>query len=104
MQGGLKDRKNVGKCVEHHENMENSGIQGHFTNHSLRVTTATLGLENGIPTKLLQERTGHRSSESLKRYLRTSATAKRKMSEILNGNKGRQWRTRFVSQVCTIKN
>ena len=23
LQGGLKDRKNVGKCVEHHENMEN---------------------------------------------------------------------------------
>ena len=29
---------------------KDAGIQGHFTNHSLRVTTATLGLEKGIPT------------------------------------------------------
>ena len=37
-----------------------AGIDGYFTNHSLRATTATRGLEKGIPEKFIIERTGHR--------------------------------------------
>ena len=38
-----------------------AGIEGQFTNHSLRVTTAwTGGLQKGIPDKFVTERTEHR--------------------------------------------
>ena len=30
-----------------------AGIDGYFTNHSLRATTATCGLEKGIPEKFI---------------------------------------------------
>lgn len=35
-------------------------IQGRFTNHSLRATTATRGLQEGIAGKFVMARTGHR--------------------------------------------
>jgi integrase len=37
-----------------------AGIDGNFTNHSLRATTVTRGLEKGVPEKLIMARTGHR--------------------------------------------
>ena len=40
---------------------EEAGTESYFTNHSLRATTATRGLEKGIPEKLIMERTGHRT-------------------------------------------
>jgi integrase len=43
---------------------EKAGIEGHYTNHSLRVTTATRGLEKGIAEKYVMERTGHRDVRS----------------------------------------
>lgn len=64
---------------------ELAGIQGHHTNHSLRATTATLGLAKGIPDKMLMERTGHRSVKSLHAYQRPSEEVKEKVSEILQG-------------------
>jgi integrase len=35
-----------------------AGIEGNFTNHSLRTTLATRGLVKGIPDKLNMEKTG----------------------------------------------
>ena len=43
---------------------ESVGIQGK-TNHSLRATGATRLFEGNVPEKLIQERTGYRSSEAL---------------------------------------
>lgn len=40
-----------------------AGIDGHFTNHSLRATAATTLYEHGIDEQLIMERTGHRSIE-----------------------------------------
>ena len=37
-----------------------TGMTGNKTNHCLRVTTATQGLDVGVPEKMLLERTGHR--------------------------------------------
>ena len=44
---------------------EAAGIKGHFTNHSLRATTATRGLTKGVPEKFVMERTGHCDVRSL---------------------------------------
>ena len=55
---------------------EKAGIEGHYTNHSLRVTTATRGLEKGIAEKYVMERTGHRDARSLHRYQRPKVQQK----------------------------
>lgn len=49
---------------------EQAGIKGNKTNHSLRATGATELYESGVPEKLIQERTGHRSLEALRVYER----------------------------------
>ena len=51
-----------------------AGIKGNKTNHSLRATGTTELYESGVPEKLIQERTGHRSLEALRviLYERTS--------------------------------
>ena len=58
-----------------------AGIEGNFTNHSLRATTATRGLAKGIPDKLIMERTGHRDVRSLQQYQRPSVEYKVQMSK-----------------------
>ena len=45
-------------------------IGGQFTNSSLRATTATRGLQKGIPDKFVMERTRHREVRSLQKYQR----------------------------------
>ena len=49
-----------------------AGVQGNKTNHSLRATGATRMYQSGIPEKVIQERTGHRSLEGLRSYERSS--------------------------------
>ena len=43
-----------------------AGIEGHFTNHSLRATGATQLFERNVPEKVIQEFTGHRSVKGLR--------------------------------------
>ena len=40
-----------------------AGIDGHYTNHSLRATAATSLYQHGVDEQLIMERTGHRSVE-----------------------------------------
>ena len=42
--------------------MEQAGISGYFSNHSLRATTATRLFQADIPEQLIKEQTGHRSN------------------------------------------
>ena len=49
------------------------GISGK-TNHSLRATGASQMFQAGVPEKIVQERTGHRSTEALRMYERTTTT------------------------------
>ncbi|CAB3984920.1 Zinc finger MYM-type 3 [Paramuricea clavata] len=56
------------------------GIDGNFTNHSLRATTVTHGLEKGVPEKLMMARTGHRDRRSLLTYQRPGVSAKQAVS------------------------
>lgn len=57
-----------------------AGIEGYYTNHSLRATTATRGLEKGIAEKFIMERTGHRDVRSLQRYQRPTVQKKVEIS------------------------
>ena len=62
---------------------KDAGLQGQFSNHSLRATTATRGLEKGISDKLIMERTGHRDIRSLQRYQRPDVSTKIEISKAL---------------------
>ena len=59
-------------------------IQGNKTNHSLRATGATALFDSGIPEKVIQERTGHRSVEALRTYEHTTENQHRQVSSILS--------------------
>ena len=56
-------------------------IDGNFTNHSLRATTVTRGLEKGVPEKLIMGRTGHRDRRSLLTYQRPDVSTKQAVSK-----------------------
>ncbi len=59
---------------------------GYFTNHSLRRSCATRLYDAGIPEQVIQETTGHLSSDGIKAYKCTSSSLKRKASELLQGS------------------
>jgi len=64
---------------------DKAGISSGFTNHSLRAYGATALFQAKVPEKLIQERTGHRSLQSLRQYERTSSTQLVDVSNILAG-------------------
>ena len=78
-----------------------AGIEGNKTNHSLRATTATRGLEIGIPDKLLMECTGHRSLASLHNYQRPSEEQKVMVSRGLEGIEDESARAFKAKRVST---
>ncbi len=51
--------------------MNKIGAEGHFTNHSLRVSAATRMFSSGIEEQIVKERTGHRS-DAVRAYKRMS--------------------------------
>ena len=63
---------------------KDADLQGQFSNHSLRATTATRGLVKGISDKLIMERKGHRDIRSLQRYQRPDVSTKIEISKALN--------------------
>ena len=64
-----------------------AGIQGYFTNHSLRTTAATLLYHAGVDEQLVMERTGHHSLEGIRNYQRTSIKQCETISDVLNCKK-----------------
>ena len=68
---------------------EEAGISGKKTNHSLRRTAATTLFEKGVPEKIIQGVTGHRSTIGLRTYERESVKQKQAVSTILSGSKRR---------------
>ena len=48
-----------------------AGLEGHFTNHSLRATCASRMYDKNVPEQIIKETTGHRS-ECVRTYKRTS--------------------------------
>ena len=64
-----------------------AGIGGYKTNHSLRATAATRLYSSGIDEQLVMERTGHRSTEGVRSYKRTSSEQQEAVSDILSSHK-----------------
>ena len=61
-----------------------AGIGGYKTNHSLRATAATRLYSSGVNEQLVMERTGHRSTEGVRSYKRTSSEQQEAVSDILS--------------------
>ena len=63
-----------------------AGIEGQFTNHSLRATTATRALKKGIPDKFVMQRTGQRDVRSLQKYQRPQTSTKIEFSKAFDSS------------------
>ena len=74
---------------------ELGGIAGYKTNHSLRVTAATRLFRSGMDEQLIMERTGHRSTDGVRAYKRSSLEQQALVSHVLN---------RESSTTCTSNN
>ncbi len=68
------------------EMCRNSGIAGTKSNHSLRATGATELYRAEVPEKIIKQRTGHRSVESLRKYEHTSTTQHQAVANILSSD------------------
>ncbi len=77
-------RETLGNVVKNI--MKKAGFKGYFTNHSLRRSCATRLYDAGVPEQVIQETTGHLSSDGIKAYKCTSSSLNRKASELLQGS------------------
>ena len=74
------------------------GVTGK-TNHSLRATGATRLFEANVPEKLIQERTGHKSTDALRRYERTSVVQQKAVSSVICASNPTSFQTTVVNSV-----
>jgi integrase len=74
---------------------DKAGLEGFYSNHSLRATAATRMYNADIPEQLICEKTGHRS-DAVRSYKRTSADQMMEASDIVQGVKKRE-----SKPVCT---
>ena len=65
--------------------LEQVGIKGHFTNHSLRASAATRLFEAGVDEQLIMMRTGHSSVTGVRSYKRVGEKLRAVTSNVLNG-------------------
>ena len=64
---------------------KDAGMPGHHTNHSLRASAATRLHQFGcVEEQKIMERTGHRNSEAVRSYKRSSNEQLQQLSDILN--------------------
>ena len=62
---------------------QKAGIQGSKTNHSLRASGATSLFTAGVPEKIIQKTTGHKSLSALRDYERVSTKQHQAVSRVL---------------------
>ena len=60
-----------------------SGLEVHYTNHSLRATAVTRMFNSGVPEKIIGEKSGHRSLEALRSYAHTSMEQEKAAGEVI---------------------
>ena len=65
--------------------MKDAGIEGYFTNHSLRATNATRLYAAGVPEQLITETTGHKSI-AVQSYKRTTDIQRQEVSRIIQSS------------------
>ena len=61
-----------------------AGLSQVYTNHSFRTFGASRMFQHGVLEKLIQERTGHRSLEALRKYERVSEEQRETTSKVMN--------------------
>ena len=61
-----------------------AGISGHFTNHSLRATSATHMFDAGIDQQLIMSCTAHSSTSGVGSYKRVTEQLQEKTSKMLD--------------------
>ena len=61
-----------------------AGLEGNFTNHSVRKTLCTNLLQAGVAPTLIQQISGHKNVASISSYASASKAQVKKMNEILN--------------------
>ena len=76
-------RETLGNVVA--QVMKRAGFEGYYTNHSLQRTCTTRLYDKGLPEQLIQETTGHRSTDGVRCNKLTTSSFKRKGSEIVQG-------------------
>jgi len=87
--------------------MKNASIPGYFTNHSLHVTAATRLYDAQIDEATIMERTGHRSTEGVRAYKRTTDKLKELSSNVLNhaaNKKVKVLSSGMANQLCIDEN
>ena len=66
--------------------LKSANLDGYFTNHSLRRTSATRMFQAGIDGKIVREVIGH-VSDAINKYQETSAVQRQEVSKVLNDGK-----------------
>ena len=75
----------LGKIIS--ELIKEAGFEGHYTNHSLRVTSATQLFNAEVDEQLIMARTSHSSTDGVRAYKRTSDKLRQLTSDVLNSGK-----------------
>jgi hypothetical protein len=65
----------------------NAGLDGHFTNHSVRRTMCSQLLHAGVAPTTIIQLTGHKNVQSLNHYATASKEQQKEMGRILTGEK-----------------
>ena len=63
-----------------------ANIKGSKSNHSLRVAGTSALFDAEVPEKIIQSRTGHKSTDGLIAYERVTDIQHEKLSKILSGS------------------
>ena len=80
---------------------EEAGLSERKTNHSLCVTGATSLYNGGVPEWEIQQRTGHRSIEALRKYERTGEEQHQAVSSMLSSPVELPYSSHLVPVCCT---
>ena len=80
---------------------QQAGLESGKTNHSLRATGATQLFDAGVPQRIIQERTGHKSVISLHSYEWISHKQNQAASNILTS--GTRSSGSFQDKVAAVK-
>ena len=64
--------------------MQEGGVEGKYTNHSLRATSASRMYHRGVPEQVIKEVTGHKS-DCVRYYKRTNDDIRKEASNVIAG-------------------
>ncbi len=81
---------------------KDAGIAGKKTNHSLRATGASELFAAGVPERIIQERTGHRSIEALRLYEHPTEQQHQAVSTVLASRTPTSYASAVAEQQLTL--